>query len=254
MVCVINKLILTENRKRWPDGKVKEFEKAYGTYLYVPLDVPKFIINDIEKFKDFHNKCGVIAETVEDKTYDEAEMWAQNNYDQKIVTSSYTKLIKKIAPELIEQFMEYFSFINPEFNDWCIWSTRTDIHRHRDQAPLIDAPATLRIMLYDDNPVQTLKLTLDPIGKKVDYDFYLDLPDDTNSFTWNNLRAQHDSVYIPNHSKLLWIFSQKIDPYFIYDDRLNKYIDLLDRSIAKYKSYIKIDTLTTIDDYLEIEK
>lgn len=251
---IMTKKILTENRKRWPDGKIKEFEKAYGAYLYVPLDVPKFIINDIEKFKDFYNKFGITAEKEKDKTYDEAEMWGQNNYNQKIIKSNAKKLIKNIAPELFEQFIEYFSFINPTLNDWTMWSTRTDIHKHRDQSPLIDAPATLRIMLYDDNPMQTLKLTLDPIDKKIDSDFYIDLPKDTNSFTWNNIRVQHSSVYIPNHSKLLWIFCQKVDPYFIHDDRLNKYIDLLDRSIAKYKSYTKIDTLTTIDDYLEIEK
>jgi hypothetical protein len=254
----LTKDILKKNRSKicgnkWPHDQITEFEKTYGKYLYVPLDIPKIVINDIEKFKSFHEKYGVIGQTL-NKIPQEAEMWGQNNYNQIIFNSNsiYSKFLNKIAPELKEQFLEYLPFICPDFDDWCIWSTRKDIPRHRDQRPMVDAPVLIRIMLYDDNPVQTLKLHLDPIDRTVDYSFHIDLPEETNTFTWNNLRVSHDSVYFPNHSKLLWIFSQRIDPYFLHDDRLNRYIDLLDKSIAKYQKQTRIDTLTTTDNYIEI--
>jgi hypothetical protein len=253
----ITKDILKETRSKlcgskWPHDQLSEFEKTYGKYLYVPLDIPKIVIHDIEKFKFFHEKSGVAQTNT--KSYEEAEIWGQNDYGQIILNGHLppAKLLNKVAPELKEQFLEYLPFICPTFDDWCIWSTRSNIPKHRDQKPMVDAPVLIRVMLYDDNPVQTFKLNLDPMDQAVDYSFYLDLPKDTNTFTWNNLRLSHDSVYIPNHKKLLWIFSQRLDPYFLFDDRLNKYIDLLDRSIAKYQKHTRIDTLTTIDNYIEI--
>jgi len=262
MSWTMTKSILTKYRANsckdvWAHDQMSEFELTYGKYLYVPLCIPKIIINDIEKFKSFHNKYGYLAKRNQTKSYEELSYFGQDDYDQKIIEASYTKIVKQTAPEIFEQVIEYMPFLSTsmtDFSDWTMWSTRNYVPNHRDQTPMVDGPLMIRVMLYDDNPQQTLKMTLDPIDRTVDYKFYPDIPADTNTFTWNNLRLLHDSVYNTGHSKILWLFNLRLSPYYLDSSRLNKYIDLLDRSIAKYKEQTAVDTLTTFKDYLEIEK
>jgi hypothetical protein len=56
----------------------------------------------------------------------------------------------------------------------------------------------------------------------------------------------------------LFIISPKELTYFLstVDDRktINKYVDLLDRSIAKYKDHVVVDTDNDYTDYLSLNK
>jgi hypothetical protein len=72
------------------------------------------------------------------------------------------------------------------------------------------------------------------------------MPKDTNSWVWNNLRLKHSSVKMTGYEKILMIM------YSNYNLNMNKFIDLLDRSISKYKENIIIDTITTASDYINL--
>ena len=83
-------------------------------------------------------------------------------------------------------------------------------------------------MLYDENDKETLAIQEDRPGVTSNFP-RLDLvrSPDTNSFAWNNLRSRHGSTYDASKRKILLIASPgELD--------LDRYEDLLERSVAKY--------------------
>jgi hypothetical protein len=96
---------------------------------------------------------------------------------------------------------------------------------------MIDMPLAMRIKLFDSNPTETLSLLTDPI--KEHNNTYVTLPrvEDSNSYAWNNLRTKHASTWRPNARKILFIWRDKL----ANAQQVNQYVDLLDRSIAKYQ-------------------
>lgn len=142
-------------------------------------------------------------------------------------------------PELTEQLMAYFPF--EEMPAFSLWSSRIEIHWHRDQGPWYDLPYAFRIMLHDNNAKSTLRLAEcaadEPLSSKV---FNLPKLPETNSFAWNNLRVKHSSV--PRFPKILMIMNKVIV-------KPNGLIDLYDRSIAKYADQCFISDRPQTDWY-----
>jgi hypothetical protein len=107
----------------------------------------------------------------------------------------------------------------------------------------------MRIKLFDRNPQETLQLLTDPI--KEHNNTYISLPrtEESNSYAWNNLRTKHSSTWSPTARKILFIWRDKLET----TQQVNQYVDLLDRSIAKYQGTDKlwIDTNST-SDYLNL--
>jgi hypothetical protein len=233
-----------------------ELEKAYGKYLFVPYDIPKILPYDIEKFKDFYFKHAKfankiredIAEGYLDKQY---EMTPYLSIDSQAETSAKAVWSKNFIPEIFTEFPELFEqiyahmpFIDPGFM-WTMWSSSKDIIPHRDLRSMIDMPLRVRIKLYDDNPEETLAVQLAPVDKPEQDWIKIPIPDETNSFAWNNLRVRHRSSKFEGYQKILMIFFANYG-----GSRLNQYVDLLDRSIARFHNNLIIDTQTTIDDYI----
>jgi hypothetical protein len=224
-------------RKTIGSGQAEELEQAYGKYHYVPFDLPIIQANDQGKFVQWY--FDISAPAVK-KTHNLANPdGVGNNHfrtlnsdsaDNEVWTKKYAPEIFKEFPELKEQILEYFPIT--KLNLWRMWSSTAEILNHRDDDSLIDCPAAIRVKLYEENPQETLWIREDdePWNK-----FVLPTLTDTNSFAWNNLRVYHGSNYNPEYKKILWIIT--------LDDNLNcnKYVDLMDRSISKYKNLIIAD-------------
>lgn len=236
-----------------------ELEQAYGKYLFIPFDIPKILPNDLEYFVQyFYGNAKNAGKQQEDlstgtfaptkKTYRTIDshspgwtpVWTLNT-----VQDIYTKF-----PEIFEQIHDYMPWVGGKEFRWNMWSSAKDVPAHRDHTSMVDAPLAMRIKLYDSNPTETLSLLVDPI--KEHDNPYVPLPvlEDTNSFTWNNLRTKHKSFKRPYADKILFIWRDRL----VTSQQVNQYVDLMDRSIAKYKDTDKIWVDTNLStDYLKLD-
>jgi hypothetical protein len=222
-----------------------ELEKTYGKYLFVPYDIPKIQPYDLQKFVVFFFQNGKHAgKQVEDlssatfnatkSTYLSIDsnvnswtpVWTRN-----IVESIYTEF-----PEIFEQIHDLMPWIGEKNFRWNMWSSANRVPPHRDHTSMIDMPLAMRIKLFDSNISETLSLLTDPI--KQHSNGYVPLPklEDTNSYAWNNLRTKHASTWRPTARKILFIWRDKLST----PQQINQYVDLLDRSIAKYQDTDKL--------------
>jgi hypothetical protein len=90
-------------------------------------------------------------------------------------------------------------------------------------------------MLYDTNLISTLRLipSLPDTPNEFAGIFPIKLIPETNSFVWNNLRTKHGSIYIPPFKKIVIILDR-------YDLDIDRYNDLMARSVKKFKSQAMI--------------
>lgn len=237
-----------------------ELEKTYGKYLFVPFDVPKIVPNNLEKFIDFYYANASYAEKIRGDLMEEPgpddkkpanktpylTLDGQGETKNSVWSKNPVPAIFDEFPEIFDQLHTYFPFINRGFM-WTMWSSTKNILTHRDMRSMLDMPIRLRVKLFDSNPVETLKLTLAPINKPDVETYTLPVPEDTNCFAWNNLRTRHESTYTPGFRKILLIsFSNYKGP------AMNRYVDLLEKSISKYKDNVIVDTKTTVEDYINL--
>ena len=234
-----------------------DFEKTYGKYAFIPFDIPKIIPNDIEKFKDFfYSRCKFADKEVVDFISQQETAINQKVYEtidsfspgwQPVWTLNVHKEIYTEFPEFFEQIHEYMPWVGHEWFQWNIWSSVKRIPPHRDYTSLMDLPYAMRIKIWDENPSETLQLKIDPIRQHDNTFEFLNIPNDTNSFGWNNLRTKHKSVFNPPYRKILFIWRDTL-----YDEKQVQQIsDLFDRSISKYKDFVLIDD-NPVTDYLNI--
>jgi hypothetical protein len=217
-----------------------ELEQTYGKYLFVPYDLPKIQVNDLEKFLIFFFKNGKHAgKQIEDlssgtfnatrSTYlsidSKVDAWTPV-WTRNIVESIYTEF-----PEIFEQIHDLMPWVGNKDFRWNMWSSANKVPPHRDHTSMIDMPLAMRIKLFDSNPSETLSLLTDPI--KEHSNTYVTLPrvEESNSYAWNNLRTKHSSTWRPTARKILFIWRDKLST----PQQINQYVDLLDRSIAKYQ-------------------
>ena len=240
-----------------------EIEKTFGKYIYTPLDVPPIRLKDEEKFLDFFfANAKNAAKTKRDFASDvfEAEEKSYLSVDSKatkwdpIWSKNVVESIYDDFPELFEQVHEYMPWIGPEEFKWNIWSTLRDVPPHRDATFMIDAPLAMRVKLYDDNPEESLSLKINPLTDNIDQKQYkwqkLVIPQDTNTFTWNNLRTLHRSKYTPGHRKVLFIWRNSLLP-----KHYQSFVDLLEKSIYKYKEFGAVfEDSNPPEFYLEMER
>ena len=244
---------------------ILELEKTYGRYLFVPFAIPKILPNDMEKFVDYFfsnaKRLGKRMSDLAGPTLEKHQVpyvsinsntanWSGGSFDTNPSSDVYSKF-----PELFEQIHDLMPWVGDRDFKWSMWSSDHNVPLHRDIGTMTDTPISARIKLFDTNPFETLTLHLDPIdkddsSKKV---WQIPIPNDTNSFAWNNLRTKHKSVFVPSKDnkqfrKILFIWRGTLSSTL----QINQYIDLLDRSIAVYKKETLIDTENTVDDYLII--
>lgn len=238
-----------------------EIEKTFGKYLFVPYDVPKIELKDIEFFKSwFFANAKYSTKLVEDmssglvpyanKAYmtvdSTSPQWDNSVWSRNPIAEIYT-----LFPEIFEQIHEYMPWVGPDNFRWNIWSSHRNIIPHRDLTSCVDLPFSMRIKLYDGNPDETLQLMTDPI--KEHSNEYQPIPKltDTNTFGWNNLRTKHRSVFHgDDFRKILFIWRDPI----VTETQLTQLADLLERSINKYTKFenqVLIDT-NDVTDYINL--
>ena len=256
----LTKLRAFESHTNFMNGNsvYTELEQAYGKYLFVPYDIPRITINNIGKFISYFNNNAKHASktqsdlssgtfTATNRTYktidsvspDWTPVWSLNSMEQ-----TYTEF-----PELFEQVHDYMPWVGGKDFRWNMWSSASNVPPHRDHTSMIDAPLAMRVKLFDNNVAETLHLLTDPIKEHTNK--YIKIPrlSESNAFAWNNLRTKHRSIKSPNRMKVLLIWRDRL----VTNQQVNQYVDLLDRSIAKYKDtpHLWVDD-NSASDYLDL--
>lgn len=240
-----------------------EFERAYGKYLFIPFDIPRIEAKDPEHFKTwYYENAQHAGKQIEDfssgtfqatnKTYQTVDSVSPGWTPVWTLNSSET--IYSLFPEIFEQIHEYMPWVGGKDFRWNMWSSSAKVPAHRDHTSCIDAPLAMRIKLYDANPGETLSLLTDPMVEHTEK--YIPLPnlkyETTNTFTWNNLRTKHKSVFLgPKHRKILFIWRDALRT----EKQVQQFADLMDRSIARFGN----TPLTWVDkyraeDYIEVKQ
>lgn len=147
--------------------------------------------------------------------------------------------LTKSQPNYIKSIIENLPFVR--IRSIRLWSANCTIPAHYDgnMPPSLDGklrfPSEIRIMLDDKNPAETFWLT--PISKSKPHTpipsadrYYVKLPNDTNTFVWNNEDCLHGADYNPPYKKILVVVKGWID--------VSKLEILLDQSIQQYPNYV----------------
>jgi hypothetical protein len=216
-------------------NKILELERQFGKYLLIPLALPKFELPDLEMFKHWWSKHSISPEKLVSETlspevgYSSAECVdliekIQSRWTPNMQTDNF----KKTFPKLWDQFHDLLPI--DEFLNLHLWSSVMPFKEHRDPGEVVDIPVSFRIMLYDDNPEETLYI-FENTTMPYEYGEIKQPPrlEDTNTWIWNNLRVKHGSIYNPGYRKCMALSTGVIN--------IKKYESLLNASIAKYKEH-----------------
>lgn len=235
-----------EHLNIWPELKLAE---AYGNYCLVPLDIPKF--NNPSLVKWFFDHCEptykISKDVANDRTggtnFDAIDVLPTNETGQQdIWTLNVRQDFMTDFKDVYDEIMYYFPF--KSLSRIRFWSSTKNVLFHRDHTKFVDFPGAFRIMLYDENSSQTLSLipslpdTVDNLSEQ----FPIPKLENTNSYVWNNLRTKHGSVFVPGFRKIIIILDR-------YDIDIDRYQDLITRSINKYKTECLV-SLKNKNEYL----
>lgn len=241
-------------------SRFRLLEEKYRKYLFLPLNVPRIIPNDIQHFKKWfmemskpiYKRDSDIADYGQNKKYVYPSFLSidSKNINDIIKTQIWDinpiSNMYQIFPEIKEQIDRYMPFENIEY--YSLWSSLWAASPHRDANPLCDLPFAFRILLYDENPTGTLRLHRAlPDMKHNDCESRIIEHFDSNVFAWNNLRVLHSSTKDRQYMKILMIVSPTIRNKPDYD----KMEALFDSSIEKYKDILWEDTFE-LKDYVHV--
>lgn len=231
----------------WRDGpQMKLFEQKYGRYMYLPLDIPRIEPNDKVAFKQWWVEASKPIKKTKADISGTIDSYHDAFNGVNSLGSSNENYDVNVRPEMFDLFPEIkaglaaFPFDKPP--EFTIWSSTRALKAHRDSVPVRDLPCAFRVMLYDENPMPTLYLKENPTDEVIAHNptpnsqevlpgsFVAPNISATNSFAWNNIRTVHYSIYDPAYMKCIVIIRNALF-------NLDKYEDLLIRSIEKYKDY-----------------
>ena len=223
--------------------KMYELGNKYRPIRWLPLDIPRFDIGDVDEFKEiWDQQCHDVVRVKPDV----AEPWSKEHHPLGTSSSWYTsqfnglhlyhhpqipietntfaaKMYTGKVPlfeRLVEQAMEYFPVHTA--TAIFIWESRSAIPPHRDRGAFWKCPTDWRVMLHDENTEPTLYVSDIEKGDT----HFIDLPPDTNSFCWSNGTQVHGSIYKGKRKFLLAVSAYQ---------HSGKTDDLISRSITKYR-------------------
>lgn len=232
----------------WGSTAPSELEKEYGQYTFVPFHIPKIVPQNLEEFLEFYKENSKVSVR---QTKGDVSGYGQSpqfftldteHKDKSYWSTNYSQDFKIKFKEIFEQIYEYLPG-DPTGAHFKFWSSFKTIGSHRDESPMVDLPLGIRIKIYDNNEVETLYNIVSPVDKTSDKIYRLPIPDNTNSFAWNNLRVRHGSTYSPGNQKILILAN-------FTNYNWKKYRDLLEKSISMYNDYCVKDNKFTINDYV----
>ena len=231
---------LKDNFQDW--NKILELEELYSTYNFMIFDLPKFHIDDEALFQNIWNShnidCGRVRTDIA-SPYNVDSTPRFRSLDILNIDPSIVRIWKTNYLDISDKFPKFYQqmFDLLPFNQISyvrLWQSIGPIRMHRDDSWwYMNIPTEVRIMIYDENDSGTLMVV--PELKYSDLDF-VNLPKETNSFSWNNVRCLHGSVKNNKKEKILACITGTFD--------LNKMKILLENSSKKFGSISK----QTIDD------
>lgn len=217
-----------------------ELEERFGQYNFIVLDLPVFKFDDMDLFngiwENLHGLCSRQRRDIA-SPYDVDDTPRFRNLDiietmperQRIWTRNYHDLSDKF-PNFYQMLYDLLPF--DKINYVRLWQSIGKITMHRDDSWwYFNFPTELRIMIYDQNDSGTLKITpeLRPNDAK-----NVNLPETSNSFSWNNVRCVHGSNKTEGKEKLLACITgsynlEKLDKLF--QNSINKYDNLASKTL-----------------------
>lgn len=230
--------------------------EQWGKYCYVPLDIPlynypNFVSWYFEKAQTIYKLKSDIANPEYGMTnFDSVDVFLDSKVQDHIWSTNPQQDFLKLFPDIVDRI--YNDFPVKSIGRLNIWSSHKDVRFHRDHTKFVDYPSSFRIMMYDVNPIQTLSLIEclpdqyeeREFKEKDIYKFVLPNTLDTNSFAWNNLRVKHGSFFIQNFRKIILIID-------IYELDIQRYHDLLEKSVKKYHNHLMISN-RNLNDFVNL--
>lgn len=226
--------------------------EQWGKYCYLPLDIPRFECPEVVEwfFRNSKPTIKVSPDIATDyvggkPTFDAIDVMPTGDTDQNdIWTLNVRQDFLTTFPEFYDKIMEYFPFKN--IHRIRLWESKENVVYHRDHTKFLDCPGAFRIMLYDTNPISTLSLVDALPDQPNDFKTLFRLPrvNETNCFAWNNLRTKHGSMFNSSFRKIVVILDR-------WELDINKYVDLMSRSVSKYQKYAMISN-RKLTDYVNV--
>ena len=228
--------------------------EKYKGIAALPLDLPRFELDKEDIFWEIWNRevarvdrqhidRGALGKDSPQMTFTQWDGLAMYE-DQALLSKAawHTKMSPDLAnsqPKFLESIFKSLPFVR--IRSVRLWSATREVKAHYDgNMPIsldgiLHFPTEVRIMINDENPTPTFWLTptnmYNPQDKVADVDkYYINLPQDSNTFIWNNEDFLHGADYNPAYKKILVVIKGWVD--------VDKLEELLDRSIAKYPDFI----------------
>lgn len=221
------------------DALESVFNNRYGDITAIPLDIPVIAPDNWSTFWDIWNeqKEPVVNEY---STRGNVAKWEGMDLifsEEKSlynIERHFCQDMRDACYSMVERIHEYFPF---EYMRGIKLWTNTDIvpvhtdrfhikkkpNRHATGRPMF--PQTFRVMLYDENTCPTFYMASSADKADAGDRHYVSLPCNTNSFVFNDSTAVHGADYA-GRTKILLVLQGKRDNV--------KYMDLMQRSLAKY--------------------
>ena len=227
-------------------SRILNIEELYSTYNFMIFNLPKFKMDNDELFHDIWNKNQIncsrvrtdiaspydIDSTPRFRALDILEAMPER---KRIWTTNYMDLSAKF-PLFYQQMYDCLPF--SKINYVRLWQSIGPINMHRDDSWwYVNAPTEIRIMIYDENDSGTLKIQPELIPEDLKY---INMPDESNSFAFNNIRCLHGSIK-NDKEKILACITGTFD--------LDKLQKLFENSIGKFNNS---DNQTLNDPYTKL--
>jgi len=248
----------------WNDDpvKIQEMVKKYHHVQYTPLISKKIEVP--QEFVDwFFEHAQLNSNPFPDFNHTWLSVYKKADYDfqyhgtAKNKDLSHYPDIKEMYVYLFDQLEDILPYKSLEsFN---ISSNVKNVVLHRDPLLLISLPISFRVMLYDENTVGTYHhVQYRPTNEVFEFNDndYVDqgsfrngvlgkstIHDPKNGpfFTYNNLTVKHSADKHDNAKKILFI------PRITNPIEWDKFEELMDKSLKKYKESCMLDDLPLSD-------
>jgi len=240
-------------------SKCAKLQEKFKGIAGLPLALPKFELDDVAKFWQIWNtNVTKVARqvTLKDRGSEgtvnpsmDLTQWDGLALYEDADLLDMAAWLTETSEELAESQKNYIKSIFNQLpfqriRSIRLWSAHKKIPPHYDgnMPPSLDRvlqfPAEIRIMLDDQNPTETFWICSNKKHKPgqqqpiPDNDkIYIKLPEDTNTFAWNNEDFLHGADYDPQYKKILVVVKGWVD--------LDKLEALIDASIEKYPAFIE---------------